>query len=68
MQGIDHAVLDQLVSMVDPDFGAKVPLFPLQRLQEGGFLQSAIDCAKLFANQQVEVLEASHSHSALIAS
>ena len=56
-QGVDHAILDKLVSMVSPEFGAEVPLFSLERLQEGGFLQSAVDCSKLFADQQFEVLE-----------
>ena len=53
-------MLDKLLSMVSVDFGADVPLFSLERLQEGDFLQSAVDCSKLFANQQYEILEVSH--------
>ena len=52
-------MLEKLVSMVSPNFGAAVPLFPLERLQGSDFLQSAVDCAKLFAEQQFEVLEVS---------
>lgn len=60
-QGIDHTVLDKLLSMVSVDFGAEIPLFPLERLQEGDFLQSAVDCSKLFADQQFDVLEVAFS-------
>ena len=49
--------------MISPDFGATAPLFPLERLQESGFLQSAVDCAKLFAEQQFEVLEVTQAHT-----
>ena len=64
MQGIDHSVLEKLLSMISPEFGAEIPLFPLEQLQEGEFLQSAVHCAQLFANVQLEVLEvirSSHS-------
>lgn len=61
-QGIDHTILDKLLSMVSVDFAAEVPLFPLERLEEGDFLQSAVDCSKLFADQQFDILEVSTSH------
>ena len=46
--------------MVSVDFGADIPLFSLERLQEGDFLQSAVDCSKLFASQQYDILEVGH--------
>ena len=49
--------------MISPEFGAAVPLFPLERLQESEFLQSAVDIAKLFADQQFDILEVSKNLS-----
>ena len=58
-------MLEKLLSMISPEFGAEIPLFSLEQLQEGEFLQSAVHCAQLFANVQLEVLEVirfSHTH------